>query len=68
MTGFPYVKEGIGAMPLEFRLTSPEMVIGDFVLSDSSLQMAKVAIIEKIKNNTPLIKNRLKVRKTIGTY
>ena len=68
ITGFPYVKEGIGAIPFEFRLTAPDIAIGDFVLSDSSLQMANVAIIEKMKNNAPLIKIRLKARITVRAY
>ena len=59
MVGFPSAKAGIGAIPFEFRVTSPDTLRGDFVVSDFSLEMAKVAIMEKIIKNNFLIFNCL---------
>ena len=57
--GFPKANEGIGAIPFELKLTEPENNNGFFVLSDFSLEKAKVTENAKIKNMIPRIKNTI---------
>ena len=59
MAGSPSAKTGIGEMPFEFKLTDPENFNGFFVLSDFSLEKAKVTENANTRNRIPRIKNTI---------
>jgi hypothetical protein len=56
ITGLPNKNEGMGTIPLEFKLNIPDNFTGYFISLEFSFARTKLLIKDKMKKMVPLIK------------